>query len=272
MTADRITPALDFDKELANLFDLSGQVAFVPGGTGGLGEAIAWGLAKAGASVVVAGREQDKADALAAALSQAGQRAGAVAFDATDVRAAGRAVEDAAGKFGRLDILVNCVGTQIEQPLTEVTEEAFDRVYETNLKSAMFLAQAVARVQIAAGRGGRQIHLLSVRAQLGLRGRGYSAYASTKGALVMLVKQHALELAPHQITVNGVAPTFVYTEMIRHVMERPDFRAELERRIPLGRIADPKDVVGPVLFFAAPAAGFVTGQILYVDGGITASQ
>ena len=88
----------------------------------------------------------------------------------------------------------------------------------------------------------------------------------------MLVKQHAMELAPHQITVNGVAPTFVYTEMIRHVMERPDFRAELERRIPLGRIADPKDVVGPVLFFAAPASGFVTGQILYVDGGITASQ
>jgi gluconate 5-dehydrogenase len=136
----------------------------------------------------------------------------------------------------------------------------------------MFLAQAAARHQVAAGNGGRQIHLLSVRSQLGLRGRGYSAYASTKGGLVMLVKQHAMELAPHQITVNGVAPTFVYTEMIRHVMERPDFRAELERRIPLGRIADPKDVVGPVLFFAAPASGFVTGQILYVDGGITASQ
>jgi gluconate 5-dehydrogenase len=161
---------------------------------------------------------------------------------------------------------------QIEQPLGEVTEEAFDRVYETNLKSAMFLAQATARHQIAGRRGGRQIHLLSVRSQLGLRGRGYSAYASTKGALVMLVKQHALELAPHQITVNGVAPTFVYTEMIRHVMERPDFRAELERRIPLGRIADPRDVVGPVLFFAAAASGFVTGQVLYVDGGITASQ
>jgi len=88
----------------------------------------------------------------------------------------------------------------------------------------------------------------------------------------MLVKQHAMELAPHDITVNGVAPTFVYTEMIRHVMERPEFRAALEARIPLGRIADPRDVVGPVLFFAAPASGFVTGQVLYVDGGITASQ
>ena len=88
----------------------------------------------------------------------------------------------------------------------------------------------------------------------------------------MLVKQHAMELAPHNITVNGVAPTFVYTEMIRHVMENPEFRKNLEARIPLGRIADPKDIVGPAIFFAAPASGFVTGQILYVDGGITSSQ
>jgi gluconate 5-dehydrogenase len=269
---DRITPSIDFAKDLSNLFDLTDQVAFVPGGTGGLGEAIAWGLALAGATVVVAGRDEKATERLASALSEAGHRAGSAAFDATDVDTIDRAADRVTAEFGRIDILVNCVGMQIEQPLGEVTEEAFDRVYETNLKSAMFLAQATARHQIAGRRGGRQIHLLSVRSQLGLRGRGYSAYASTKGALVMLVKQHALELAPHQITVNGVAPTFVYTEMIRHVMERPDFRAELERRIPLGRIADPRDVVGPVLFFAAAASGFVTGQVLYVDGGITASQ
>jgi gluconate 5-dehydrogenase len=269
---DRITPELDPFKDLSNLFDLKGQVAFVPGGTGGLGEAISWGLAQAGAAVVVAGREADKAEELAGKLKKAGHRASAFAFDATDVGEIRRAADHTATAFGKIDILVNCVGMQIEQPLAEVTEEAFDRVYETNLKSAMFLAQATARHQIPAGKGGRQIHLLSVRSQLGLRGRGYSAYASTKGGLVMLVKQHAMELAPHRITVNGVAPTFVYTEMIRHVMEKPEFRAELERRIPLGRIADPKDVVGPVLFFAAPASGFVTGQTLYVDGGITASQ
>ena len=269
---DRITPTLDPSKELTHLFDLKGQVAFVPGGTGGLGEAICWGLAQAGAAVAVAGREADKADELSAELRKAGHRALAVGFDATDVAEIRRASDKVASEFGRIDILVNCVGMQIEQSLADVTEEAFDRVYETNLKSAMFLAQATARHQTAAGRGGRQIHLLSVRSQLGLRARGYSAYASTKGGLVMLVKQHAMELAPDRITVNGVAPTFVYTEMIRHVMEKPEFRAELERRIPLGRIADPKDVVGPVLFFASPAAGFVTGQVLYVDGGITASQ
>jgi NAD(P)-dependent dehydrogenase (short-subunit alcohol dehydrogenase family) len=269
---ERITPIIDFERELGDLFDLAGQVAFVPGGAGGLGEAISWGLAQRGAAVAVAGRDRGKAEHLAHALSDAGHRALAVALDATDVSSIDGIVDDVVGQLGCVDILVNCIGIQIEQPLTEVTEDAFDRVYATNLKAAMFLAQAVARRQIAAQRGGRQIHLLSVRAQLGLRDRGYSAYCATKGGLVMLIKQHAMELAPHGVTVNGVAPTFVYTEMIRHVMERPEFRAALEARIPLGRIADPKDVVGPVLFFAAPAAGFVTGQVLYVDGGITASQ
>ena len=116
------------------------------------------------------------------------------------------------------------------------------------------------------------MHLLSVRAQLGIMGRGYSADCSTKGGLVMLIKQHAIELAPHGITVNGVAPTFVYTEMIRYIMEDPVYRDKLITRNPMGRIADPKDVVGPVLMFAAPASSFTTGQILYVDGGITSSQ
>jgi gluconate 5-dehydrogenase len=268
-----ITPDADYASELAGLFDLRGKTVFVPGGTGGLGEAIAWGLSMAGASVVVAGRDRGKAEALAAEI--AGTTNGLVAgvpVEVTDVASIEAAVAEAHERLGSLDILVNCVGIQIEEPLLDVKEESFDRVYEVNLKSAMFLAQSVAKRQIAAGRGGRQIHLLSVRSQLGIRGKGYSAYCSTKGALVMLVRQHAMELAPHGITVNGVAPTFVNTEMIRHVYERPEFRQAILSRIPLGRIADPKDVVAPVLFFASPGAGFVTGQVMYVDGGITASQ
>lgn len=269
---DRITPKIDGKHDLAGLFDLSEQIAFVPGGAGGLGEAIAWGLATQGAAVAIGGRDRARANALSDALAKAGHRSIAVGMDAADISTIERAVNDVAEHFGRIDILVNCVGTQIEQPILEVTEEAFDQVYESSLKAAMFIAQAVAKRQVAAGRGGRQIHLLSVRSQLGIRKRGYSAYCATRGGLVMLVKQHAMELAPHRITVNGVAPTFVYTEMIRHVMENPEFRRQLEERIPLGRIADPKDIVGPALFFAAPASGFVTGQTLCVDGGITASQ
>jgi NAD(P)-dependent dehydrogenase (short-subunit alcohol dehydrogenase family) len=269
---NRITPIVDFAQALTGQFDLTGKVAFVPGGYGGIGEAIAWGLVLCGAQVVVAGRSLERAEALGAQLVQAGFDGSGIALDASSVEDIDRATTDVVDRFGKIDILVNCVGTQREEPLLEVTEAAFDEVYRVNLKSAMFLAQATARHQVAAGAGGKQVHLLSVRSQLGLRGRGYSAYCSTKGALVMMIKQHAMELAPHRINVNGVAPTFVFTEMIRHVMEDDEFRETLIRRIPLGRIADPKDIVGPTLFFCAPASDFVTGQTMYVDGGITAGQ
>jgi gluconate 5-dehydrogenase len=267
-----ITPPLNLTA-IRGLFDLTGRTALVAGATGGLGEAIAFGLAAAGASVVVTGRERARAEALAGDIAEAtGAPVHGLAMEATDVGSIEEGVCEALRQLERIDILVNCVGIQIEEPLGAVREESFDRVYAVNLRSAMFLAQATARPQIAAGSGGRQIHLLSVRSQLAIRGKGYSAYCATKGALAMLVKQHAMELSTHGVTVNGVAPTFVNTELIRHVYERPDFRQAILDRIPLGRIADPIDVVGPVLFLASAAGAFVTGQVLFVDGGITASQ
>ena len=269
---DRITPAIDAPTELQGLFDMEGKVVFMPGGYGGIGEAIAWAMALAGAHVNVAGRSADKAQRFAGALKARGLSADAFALEVESVASIEDTVSAVAERHGRIDVLINCVGIQREQPLAKVTADAFDEVYRVNLRAAMFLAQAVAGQQIAAGAGGRQVHLLSVRSRLGLRGRGYSAYCSTKGGMVMLIRQHAMELAPEGITVNGVAPTFVHTEMIRHVMEDPKFRKELLERIPLGRIADPKDIVGPVMFFCSEASGFVTGQIIYVDGGITASQ
>lgn len=269
---DRIAPVVDFETELAGQFRLDGKVAFLPGGYGGIGEAIAWSLALAGARVIVAGRSRDKADAFAGSLNEAGYPAGGYELDCEQVSQIDDVVAAIAAEHGRIDILINCVGMQREQPLRDVTEEAFDQVFRVNLKAAMFLGQAVAARQIAAGDGGKQVHLLSVRSQLGLRGRGYSAYCASKGGLVMLVRQHAMELAPHRINVNGIAPTFIYTEQIRHVMENDEFRTGLLDRIPLGRIGDPKDIAGAGHFLASPASDFVTGQILYVDGGITASQ
>jgi gluconate 5-dehydrogenase len=270
--SERIAPRIDFRPALDGQFRLDGKVVFLPGGYGGIGEAVAWGAALAGAMVVIAGRDGGKARELAGAIAADGLLAEGVALDVASVDDIRKVVDAAAARHGTVDILVNCVGIQREEPLAEVTEAAFDEVYAVNLKAAMFLGQAVAKHQIAAGRGGKQVHLLSVRSTLGIRARGYSAYCATKGAVAMLIKQHAMELAPHNITVNGVSPTFVYTEMIRHVMENDEFRTGLVARIPLGRIADPKDIVGPVLFFMSPASDFVTGQNLMVDGGITASQ
>jgi len=239
---------------------LKGKLAFVPGGYGGLGIAICRGLAEQGAKVIIGGRDAAKAKALAAKV-----KGEAVALDVRSVDAIRKTV----ASLPRVDLFINCTGVQREQAIDEVTEEAWDEVLGTNLKAAMFLAQAVAKRQ---KRGGKQVHLLSVRAQLGLRGRGYSAYCSAKGGLAMLVRQHACELAPRGICVNGVAPTVVRTRMGAHWLKNPKTRAWLEERIPLGRVAEPEDVVGAVLFFCSPAADYVTGQILYVDGGITASQ
>ena len=269
---ERITPRIDFASELAGLFRLDGKAAYVTGGYGGIGEAIAWALALAGAKVAVSGRDANKAQALAKELQSAGHEAIGLAMDAHSVADIRRSVDEVRDRLGAFDILVNCVGMQREQTMLEVTEETFDEVLAVNLKAAMFLGQAAAKHQVAGGRVGAQMHLLSVRAQLGLRARGYSAYCSTKGGLVMLIKQHAAELAPHGITVNGIAPTVVRTEMARHWLENPETKAQVLARIPLGRVADPKDVAGAAVFFASPAGAFVTGQVLYVDGGITASQ
>ena len=255
-----------------SLFDLKGQTALVPGGYGGIGEAIAWGLAEAGARVAVAGRSREKAEALARRLVEAGHVAFGIPMDGRSVAGIQAAVDEAAGKLGALSHLVNCIGFNREQKLADVTEETFDEIYRVNLKSAMFLAQAVARHQIAGARGGKQVHLLSVRSQLAMRGYGYSAYCATKGALVMLVKQHAVELAPHGIQVNGIAPTVVLTEAAEKWRTDPARWEAFLARVPLGRAAEPRDVVGTTLFFCAPASDFVTGQVLYVDGGITASQ
>ena len=175
-------------------------------------------------------------------------------------------------RFGRLDIFVNCVGVNREQRAGDMTEDLFDNVIDVNLKGAMFQAQAAAGHMIRQGSGGKHVHIGSVRTQLALRGRGYAAYCASKGGLGVLCKQLAAEWAPRGINVNVVAPTFVNTEMSAPMLADPSFYDSLVSRIPLGRIAETRDVMRAVLFLVSPASDFITGQTLYVDGGITATQ
>ncbi|MDK1483132.1 SDR family oxidoreductase, partial [Sinorhizobium sp. 6-117] len=220
---------------------------------------------------VIAGRDGSKARELAAELTDKDCSAEGFEMDACDVTAVRMLATSISDRYGSIDILVNCVGFNNEEKLLDVTERAFDEVFAKTLRPGMFLSQAVASHQVAAGRGGSQIHLLSVRSSLGFRNRGYSAVCAAKGGLAVLLKQQATELAPHGITVNGVAPGLVRTRKNDKALEDPTAFKRAVGNIPFGRLATPVEVAGAVLFFASPLARYVTGQILYVDGGLTAS-
>ena len=256
----------------AEVFGVAGKVALVTGGYRGLGAAISLGLAKMGAKIAVTGIEAAQAEDFASSLRSGGFDTYSAAFDVLSVQDTRAMVDGVVERFGRLDILVNCVGVNREQHAGEVTEDVFDNVLDINLKGAMFQGQAAAAHMIRQGTGGKQVHIGSVRTQLALRGRGYAAYCASKGGLAALCKQLAAEWAPDKINVNVAAPTFVNTEMSAHMLADRTFHDSLVSRIPLGRIAEPDDVMRAVLFLVSPASDFITGQVLYVDGGITATQ
>lgn len=242
------------------------------GGYGGIGAAVCQAFGERGARVVISGHDGSKARACAEGLRARGHDAYAAEFDVLSVESTRRMVDEVADRLGRLDILVNCVGLNREEMATDVSEETFDHVLDVNLKGAMFQAQAAARRMIEQGSGGKQVHIGSVRSLLALRGRGYAAYCAAKGGLAILCKQLAAEWAPHRINVNVVAPTFVRTAQVAHMLSDATFYEGLVARIPLGRIAEPDDVAHAALFLASGASDFLTGQTLYLDGGITATQ
>jgi len=255
---------------IADSFKLDGQVALVAGGYGGIGAALCLGLAQQGASVAIAGRSAEKSAAYANQLAVDGFSALGLSFNIKEADEISRLVAQTVSEYGRLDILVNCVGTHIEKPAEELSAEEWDEVHDTNLRGAFLLSQAAGR-QMIKQKGGKQIHISSVRSLLGIR-RGFAAYTSSKAGMNLLVKQLATEWAQYGINVNGIAPTFIRTELVRHYLEDEDFYNALVGRIPLTRVGEPVDIVGATVFFASAAADFITGQILFIDGGVTATQ
>ena len=252
-------------------FRIDGRVAVVIGGSGGIGARLCAALAGVGARLVVVGRDRERATA---ALDDAGGDGIAMAADVTRKADADEAVEAGVQAFGRVDVLVNAAGGGAGgalYPAEHYPESEWDRMLDLNLRSALLPSQAAARAMIAGGRGGRVLHVSSVRARLGID-NGFSAYVAAKGALEALTRQQATEWARHGITVNAISPTFVRTPQVEDLLADADFRTALYRRIPLGRIAEADDLVGAVLLLVSDASAFITGQVLTLDGGLTACQ
>ncbi len=255
-------------------FGLDGRVAFVSGGGGAIGSAIAAALGSAGARVVISEISEERGEEAAEKVRALGVESFAVTVDATVEAQAEMAVARAVETFGRIDIMVNAVGGGAGKVIFDAQDyprDAWDWILELNLRSTLVATQAVVRQMITAGQGGRIVNISSVRAQLGINS-GYSAYVAAKGAVSSLTRQWATEWAKYGITVNAIAPTFVDTPQVAMLLGDPAFKAGVVGRIPLGRVGETGDLVGAVIFFASGASSFVTGQILGIDGGLTATQ
>jgi gluconate 5-dehydrogenase len=250
----------------AQPFDLSGKIALVTGACRGLGFAIAEGLAKAGATVVLNGRRRDELEASAKALTDAGRNASIQVFDVTDRPAVHRAVAAVEAQHGRLDIVVNNAGIQRRGPLVDFAQQDWDDIIATNL-TAPFLVSQAALPGMIARRNGKIIHIASLMSELARP--TVVPYTAAKGGVRQLTRGMAVELAPHNIQVNAIAPGYFATEMNRALIDNPEFNAWVCKRTPAGRWGQPEEIAGLAVFLASSAANYITGQMLVIDGGMS---
>ena len=248
-------------------YDLTGKVAIVTGGGKGIGRAIALELARAGASVVVASRTEAELEAVAEEIRGAGGTALAVATDLTISEQIESLVAVTIREFGRVDILVNNAARSYMRPLLDFKEEGWNRIFDTNCKGAFLLSRAVAKKMIGQG-GGKIINITTVGAERG--GVGLGVYHASKAALKMLTMCMAAEWAPYNINVNAVGPGLTRTEFSRPIWDHPERAKEYLTAVPKGRVAEPEEIAGAVLFLASDDSNFITGQSIYVDGGYLA--
>jgi gluconate 5-dehydrogenase len=250
------------------LFDLSGRIALITGSGQGLGFAIARGLARAGAAIVLNGRNEQKLAAAAETLRAEEARVTTAAFDVTDGAGTARSITRLEAEFGPIDILVNNAGIQRRAPLAEMTAEQWREVIDTNLTSAFLVARAVVQGMIARGTG-KIINICSVMSEVSRPTIGN--YAAAKGGLKMLTRAMAVEWAKHGIQANGIAPGYFVTELNKPLVENPEFNKWICGRTPAGRWGQPDELSGAAIFLASRASDFVNGQILTVDGGLLAA-
>ena len=247
-------------------FHLAGKVALVTASAKGIGKACALALAQAGADIILGLKDGNSARALVKQIQKLGREVLPVQMDVTQMHEIMEGVQAGVQHFKHIDILVNNAGIGAPNPAEHVTEKDFDETLAVNLKGTFFTAQAVGRLMIKQ-RQGRIVNISSQAGFVALPTE--SVYCMTKAAISHLTKCLALEWARYNITVNAVAPTFIETPGTRKWLDNKTFRASVKKRIPLGRIGNPKEVAGPVLFLVSPAASLITGETLMVDGGWT---
>lgn len=250
-----------------NLFELNGRVALVIGGHGGIGKAITLGLADAGADVVVASRNLEALENTVKEIKAKGRKSLAVTVDVVDEKQVSDMVATILKSFARIDILVNAAGLAIRKPADSFPIDEWQKVMDINARGTFICCQAVGRVMLKQ-KSGRIINVSSVRGRYGLPS-GYAAYCPSKGAVDTLTRTLACEWAKSNVLVNAVAPTIVETDLTKGALADPAYAKQMKDRIPMGKWAMPEDIVGAVIFFAAEASSFITGQILYIDGGVT---
>ena len=250
------------------LFDLTARTALVTGSSRGIGLALAQGLLDAGARVVIHGRDRSSAEEAASALSRStGGETRVATFDVTDPTAIEAGLAEIESAWGGLDVLVNNVGMQRRSAFLDTTKADWDDLVATNLTSAFLVGQQVGRGMAARG-SGKIINIGSVQSQLARP--GITPYSATKGGIVMLTKGMCADLAPHGIQTNAIAPGYFSTELTAALVADEQFTAWVADRTPAGRWGRVEDLLGAVVFFASAASDFVNGQVLYVDGGMTA--
>ncbi len=255
-------------KDIKDLFDVAGKVALITGATGGLGRAVSMGLAMAGVKIMATGRSEKTLKPLVKEIEKAGGVAAYSAGSPIDHKDVKRVVQDTVDKFGGIDILITAAGVSKPNPITEQPLEEWEMVMDANVKGTWLFCKEAGRVMIEQGRGGKVILVSSTRGMLGMA--NYAAYSPSKGAVSLMAKSLACEWGPHKINVNAIAPTVFRTALTQWMFDDDAFYMNFLKRIPIGRLGEPDDFIGTVIFLSSKASDFMTGAVLYVDGGYTA--